>query len=226
MGRGVYPTVDAARIVDLDPRRIRRWVDGYAYSSPDGDARRQGPVFPREHSGETVALTFMDLVETLYVASFVRAGVSMHRVRMVHAEARAEFRVQHPFAIKRFETDGKTIFRRFYKDGSERLHDRVSMNMAVRAVFDPLMKKLDYGVADEAARYWPLGKSVPVILDPSHSFGEPVVAKSFVPTRALSAAAASGDSRERVARWYGVTLQEVSAAVSFEASLSPRSHAA
>jgi hypothetical protein len=74
VGRGVYPTIDAARIVDLDPRRIRRWVDGYAYSSPDGDARRQGPVFPREHSGETVALTFMDLVETLYVASFVRAG--------------------------------------------------------------------------------------------------------------------------------------------------------
>ena len=89
-----------------------------------------------------------------------------------------------------------------------------------RHVFDPLMKRFDYdALTEEAARYWPLGRDKPVMLDPGRSFGEAIV-NSGVPTRVLHAAHLSGDSKPRIARWYGVDVDEVTAAIVYEESLA------
>jgi uncharacterized protein (DUF433 family) len=223
---GAYAPPEAARIAHLKTRRVRRWLAGYRFTSPHGVERHSRPVFPREHEGSSLALTFMDLVEVLYVAAFVEAGVSMPVIRLVHAEAEREFGVRHPFAIKRFETDGKSLFHRFVAGDVERLLDRDRAQFVDRVVFDPLMRQLDYDAfTEQASRYWPLGREVPVLIDPTRSFGEAIVT-SGVPTRVIFAAHESGDSKLRIARWYAITAEEVDAAIDYELSIARPTRAA
>jgi uncharacterized protein (DUF433 family) len=228
LGRGVYTPAEAARIADLTPRRARRWLAGYSYVGTDRVARHSSPVFDREHHGEDLALTFMDLVELLFVRTFLQHGVSMPRIRRIEAEARQEIGVRHPFATKKFETDGKSIFHRFVHDGRERVEDRWTMQQVETQIFNPLLSRLDYDDATRAARrFWPLGKDRPVVFDPHRSFGEAVVAKTHVPTRVLYKALRGGkESALRVSRWFGVELAEVEAASAYEESIDKRARTA
>jgi uncharacterized protein (DUF433 family) len=217
LGRGAYATAEAGSIAQLEPRRVRRWLEGYDFKSRAGERRHSGPLIPRDGRGGT--LTFMDLVEILYVRGFLRFGVSMPKIKVVHREARDQFGTPHPFAVKRFETDGRSIFYRFMAVGAERLEDRHRQQMVNRVVFDPLMKKIDY-VSDagdaEAHRYWPLGRDTPVFVDPRYGFGEAVVARSFVPTRVIYQAHQRGATTQRIAGWYQVDAAEVRAAIDLE----------
>ncbi len=227
LDRGVYAPAEAARIVHLETRRIRRWLSGYDYLGADRVKRHSGPLLSREHEGKDLALTFMDLVEVLFVATFLHHGVTMPKIRVLQAEAQEEFSVRHPFAAKQFETDGETLFHRYVSQGAERLEDRWTHQYVAREIFNPLLKKIDYDAAThEARRYWPLGKEHPVVLDPSHSFGEATVENSHVPTRVLYNACRAGDSKLRVSRWFGVDLDEVDAAIAFEESIGASARAA
>ena len=100
----------------------------------------------------------------------------------------------------------------------ERLLDRGhSKNLLIKDVINPLLVTLDYsGLEKEASRWWPLGKDMPIVVDPARSFGEPIIAGSRVPTRVLYAAHRAGESESAVADWYGVSVAEVIAAIRFE----------
>lgn len=226
LSRGVYALSDAARLAHLDVQRLRRLLAGYTFGTKSGAKRRAPPVFPRDNAGRNASLTFDDFIEVLYVKGFRDHGVSMQEIRKVHDEARHEFGGNHPFATKQFETDGRRIFRRFVQLGKEHLEDARLKQQVERVVFDPLMKTIDHdAVTHDATAYWPMGHATPIVLDPRYAFGEPVVAKSFVPTRVLHQAA-STSSRRTVARWYKVSIEEVDAAIAYEETLDPSRHAA
>ena len=226
LSRGVYAASDAARVAHLDVQRLRRLLAGYSFRAKSGDKRRAPPVFPRDNAGAGAALTFDDLIEVLYVKGFRDQGVSMQEIRKVHDEARRELGGNHPFATKSFETDGRKIFRRFVHLGKERLEDARLKQQVERVVFDPLMKSIDHNdITKDASTYWPMGRNALVMLDPRYAFGEPIVSRAHVPTRVLHQAAQSS-SRQTVARWYKVSLEEVDAAIAYEKSLDQSSRAA
>jgi uncharacterized protein (DUF433 family) len=95
-------------------------------------------------------------------------------------------------------------------------------------VFDtavrPFFRKLEYQDSGEALRYWPMNPEGRIVLDPHRSFGRPIDAATGIPTRALYDAvmAGSGQSPEVVAEWFGIPLEAVQAAVTFESSLRNR----
>lgn len=226
LSRGVYAPSDAARLAHLDVQRLRRLLAGYSFRAKSGAQRRSPPVFRRQNAGTSAALTFDDLIEILYVKGFRDHGVSMQEIRAVHDEASREFAVSHPFATKQFETDGRRIFRRFVHLGKESVEDVRLKQQVERVVFDPLMKSIDHdALTKDATMYWPMSRSKPVVLDPRYAFGEPVVARSHIPTRVLAQAAANS-SKQTVARWYKVTIDEVDAAIAYEHSLDSPSRAA
>ena len=124
-GRGIYLPAQAARLAQLDDDRVRRWIRGYDFTGRRGEKRHSAPLFRRQHEGARLALTFLDLVEVLFVKAFLDHGVTLPTVRLVQREAAEEFGVQHPFCVKRFETDGETIVMRHRDDaGVERMVDR------------------------------------------------------------------------------------------------------
>jgi uncharacterized protein (DUF433 family) len=227
LGRGIYLPSQAARLVQLDASRVRRWVRGYDFKGRDGAKRHSDPLFRRQQAGPRLALTFLDLVEVLFVKAFLDHGVSIHTVRLVQREA-AEFRVQHPFCVKRFETDGETTVLRHRDDaGVERLMDRKRNQWLFVKVFNSVLKALEYaGIEEEAKRWWPMGKEIPIVLDPERSFGQAIVAKANVPTATIYAARRADESEEQIADWYELSLEEVQAAIAFEKSRSRRPAAA
>jgi uncharacterized protein (DUF433 family) len=135
------------------------------------------------------------------------------------------YRTSHPFAIKRFHTDGKRIFaeaghalagtplpRPTYKELSR--YER-----ALETVATPFFRKFDYE-HEEVRRYWPLGKEKSVVLDPARSFGEPIDTASGVPTAVLYQLYTAGESISRIAQWYQVGAEAVGAAIEYEQSLA------
>ncbi len=220
MGAGIYTLPEASRLTRIPVAKLRRWLRGYSR----GQDQRQRPVFERDFPdlGEGgAAISFLDLIEALFIDAFHRHGVPWKHIRESAVEAATLFGTNHPFAVRRFETDGRRIFATVFKkdeSGDPRMIDLVSRQAVFQDVFAPLMKQLEYDVeTDAVARWWPLGRRVPVVVDPDRSRGMPVALRSGVPTYVLArAVAAEGGDVDRVARWYEVPLREVVAAVEFE----------
>jgi len=210
LGVGSYSVPDAARLIGTTTREIRRWMNPRS-----GVA---GPVpGPKEQT-----LTFLELLELHVVALFRDREVTLGTIRKVEKTAEGRFGSLYPFAARRLESEGGAVFAASPDDG-ERTASTEELNRA-RQVFDstvrPFLKKLEYD-NDEAIRFWPMGRNERVVLDPQRKFGKPIDYETGVPTSALYAAVVAGDEPPVVARWFGVPVAAVRAAVAFETSLAP-----
>ena len=207
IGFGVYSIPTASRIIGVSSQKVRRWV------SPD-----EGIVQSR--FGEPDVVSFLDVMELLFVKMFRDENVSMHTIRLTAEKASKKFGTDYPFAVKRFDTDGKTIFATLIKteDKSEIVEDLRRGQLVFRSIIKPFFKKLEYGQSD-IMRYWPLLKSGRVVLDPDRGLGQPIDALTGVPTKALFDAVQAGQSQAKVAKWFDVPTAAVRQAVKFEKSL-------
>jgi uncharacterized protein (DUF433 family) len=222
LGRGVYTGRETALLSGLRTERVARWVRGYSFTTGSGKKRSSPPIFAADRSTDgPLALSFLDLVEVLFVRAFLDLGVSMRTIRLAATEGVKIFKVKHPFCLKRFETDGCGIFASIAKSaGDDAILDLVSHQTAFPKVIRPLFKQIEYDVVSEMATvWWPRGKDVPVLLDPTRAFGTPIVAKRGVPTHVLAGPVEAGDSPDLVAKWFEVPVREVRAAIEFERSL-------
>lgn len=225
LGQGVYTHREAALLAQLRPERVARWLRGYTFKRPSGKTGASGPVFRTDFSsartgGGPLLLSFLDLVEVLFVRGFLEAGVSMRTVRLAYEEAERLYHVEHPFCVKKFETDGREIFATISRDAhDEHLVGLVSRQAAFGSIVRPLFKHLSFDVAGVARLWWPRGEGFPVVLDPARSFGAPIVVTRGVRTSVLAGPVKAGDSAAFVARMFDATVKEVEAAVEFEGSL-------
>jgi uncharacterized protein (DUF433 family) len=222
VGVGLYTVPEAARLVNVPARTLRRWTTGYTFAR----GRSSGPLFQRDLADRTrqPILTFQDLIELLLVRQFRRAGWSLQRIREEEKRAAERFKINHPFAAKKVLTDGHYWFTEeepvIGEDG--RVHRVIQKQPSRQLVFTqfvlPFLKNLDYE-GDEPSSYWPLGKGQRIIIDRSRAFGKPIDNETGVPTRALYDMHAAGDSIEEVARWFHVSPEAVRAAVAYEEQL-------
>jgi uncharacterized protein (DUF433 family)/DNA-binding transcriptional MerR regulator len=223
LGVGLYTVPEAAHLLGVPVAKLRRWAEGYTFAH----GRYSGPLFRRDFP-ELAAqriLTFQDLIELFLVHRFRQAGVSMATIRKAAQSAAEQFNTNHPFAVKRFHTDGFRLFaevenRQNSRGAGRRIYQELPNRQLVLAdVTEFFFKKLDYE-GDQVRHYWPLGKQRPVVLDPARSFGQPIDAGSGVPTRVLYGAHQAGDSIEEIAFWFRVEPEAVRAAIEYEQSLA------
>ncbi len=223
LGQGIYTYQEAARLSGIPAPRLRRWLEGYHYTDGSGAHRHSRPVIEASvrRVDEVPTISFNDLLEAMFVERFLREGVSMPTIRRAAEQATADMAAPYPFLVKRFRTDGRTIFIEVAKEqGDERLLDVVKRQAVFRDVIEPLLSNVHYDVSTGLATSWsPMGKASPVLVDPARSFGKPIVRDSGVPTSILAAAVVRGtETVESIARWYGVPAGDVRAAVEFEVS--------
>jgi uncharacterized protein (DUF433 family) len=227
LGIGLYTIPEAARLTRISRGRIRRWISGYDWTS--GDRRYHSPPVWRpdvEPLDEARALSFRDLLEIRFVDAFLTAGVTWKRLRRIAEIAANRFNTTHPFSTRRFLTDGRTIYDEIRREGGGSLEDLHNQQLAFDRIIRPsLHRGLEFDQAGSARRWWPdSGKPSPkiVVIDPSRSFGQPIIEKKNIPTRIIAGAvAAEGpESESRVAQWYLLSVDDVRAAVRFETSLS------
>lgn len=212
LGKGIYLVPQAARLVGVPARRLRRWLLG----SPDHAAAVPTP--PSIFDGHP-SLDFADLVSALFIKAFRNHGVSLQHIRRVAEKAAQELGTEHPFTLRDFATDGRRIFRWIGDEVEARklLVDIEREQYVMRPIFEPLLRAIDYGVSAAAQRWYPIAERHEVVVDPALAFGEPTV--GGVPTRVLYGPVAAGDSPAEVARWYDLSEAEVLAACEFETKM-------
>lgn len=228
LGKGIYTLSEAARLVRTDARKIRRWLFGYDYTRRMGHERRQyrseplwRPEYGVDEFQESV-IGFRDLMELRIVREFVARGVPLAVVRYCLAAARDLFGDDYPLTRQRFLTDGETIFHEALDQIASSEDGPALLDLKSRQhVFRTIMKDSLYGGIEyegELARRWyPEGKSRPIVLDPKLQYGHPIILPASVPTSVLYAAWLSeGKKKSTVAKLYEVEPRYVELAVHFE----------
>lgn len=222
VGVGLYSYPEAARITGIPAAKLRRWVSQYRRRGVRGETVSI-PVIHRHFPEDTHVLTFLELVELLFVNLFRSGGVPMGVIREAADEASRTFDTSYPLAVRRFDTDGRRIFATLSsRSRDERILIELGKGQAVfETVVRPFFRRLEYRGEGEALRYWPLERQGRVVLDPRRAFGQPIDSETGVPTRVLYNAvnAGGGQSLDAVAWFYGIPVEAVQAAVVYEQSL-------
>jgi uncharacterized protein (DUF433 family) len=216
LGVGLYTYPEAARIIGVKPGKLRRWVVEYRYRA-NGHYRHSEPVINRYFDDEPV-LTFLEVVELLFVRLFRDEGVSMQMIRRAAERAAERYDSDYPFAVERFDTDGKHIFAtlRNEADSERDIEDVARGQLAFERVVKPFFRKLEY--RGDELRLWPKDRDGRIVIDPLRQFGKPIDAETGVPTETLYLATLAGDGQsiEDVATWFDVPVEAVDAAVEYE----------
>ena len=222
-GVGVYSFPEAARLVGTSTQTVSRWLLGYRFPTRRGSGGRSGPIFsPQLAQIEGYrAIGFLDLVELLFVKAFREEGVTLQKIRRAAREAGRRWKTNHPFCLRRFATDGRTIFSSVVDDlGEEALLELIKSQLAFKTVLEPYLRQLEYGDQYLVKRWWPLGNRKPVCVDPNICFGRPVVLPVPIPTDIIYESVRAEQTPEEVAKWYGLPLGSVRAAIEFESELA------
>lgn len=209
LGIGIYAVPEAARLTGIPSARVRRWIRGYRFKARSG-YRKSPPVVEGPLAG--AALTFLDLLEIRVVDEFLNRGVRWTILRRAHENARRLLDMTHPFCSRRFKTDGREIFT---QTGDADLVGLSESQRVFDSILAPYLEDVDFA-RGEPLRWWPLGRSRGIVIDPARGYGKPIVATSGVPTQVLAQAYATEGSYEKVAAWYEVAVAAVRSAVKYE----------
>jgi len=111
----LYTVAEAARYVRVPSSTLGDWAKGYHKPYTDRTGRR------REARGEAVVtafppvrrgyptIPFVGLAESMVLAAFRRAGVSLQHIRQTIPVLEAQIGVDHALASRRLSTDGAVI---------------------------------------------------------------------------------------------------------------------
>lgn len=222
LNTGIYTVPEAARLTRVSTWRIRRWLRGYQFFS--GNRRHHSPaIWPGQLApiDNNWALGFLDLIEIKFVDSFLKAGVSWTMLRKAHEIGVRMFKQTHPFCTHRFETDGRELFAEVHEEtGGQALWEIVKQQKVFREIIAPYFKELEFEGAGILARWRPITTNRLVVLDPTRSFGHPIVMKHGVPTEIIARAVRASGSIKEVVKWYELPKAEVEDAVEFEQKLA------
>ncbi len=215
-----YPVTDAARYLRIPVATLRSWLKGRSYTTKTGQQafapliQRPDPTLPQ--------LSFTNLVEA-HVLQIIRKTyeVKLDKVRKALDYISHQFDTDHPLVMKRFQTDGVNLF----VDEVERLVNvSRSGQLAMRETLKHLLTRVDWNAEGIASRFFPVVELVLqpesdkiIFLDPSIQFGKPVIAGKGVPTATIVDLIDAGDEIEDVADEFDCTLEQVKAAIQFEA---------
>lgn len=222
LGVGFYSYAEAARIIGIPPAKLRRWARDYEYQI-HAQRRDRRPLVVRYFNPEDQVLSFLELIELLFVSMFRHEGLSLNAIRNAADTAARWFSTDYPFAIKQFRTDGRSIFATLANEAKngEFMAELSKGQLVFPTIIEPFLRKIDYSGNDLANAFWPLGRDKRVVLDPERAFGKPIDAESGIPTDTLYRAfkAEGENSIDRIAKWYEVPVAAVEAAIAFERSL-------
>ncbi len=217
----LYPVPEAARLAGVPVRSLWNWLRGYRYVVR-GESVRAEPVI-RLTAPDGSALSFVNLVEVGTLASFRKAGVSMQKVRRALDYVSRAMGIAHPLASGRILTDGVELFWEYQEKEGEDLH---LLNVtrggqkAFRAVVLRYLRELEWGPDSYATRWWP-GAPAPgegaIVVDPRRAFGAPVLAGTGIRTEDVFLRFSAGESLRDLAEDYGLTLEQIEAAIRAEA---------
>ncbi|MCL4466489.1 MAG: DUF433 domain-containing protein [Chloroflexi bacterium] len=201
-----YQVAEAARYAHTTPRTVARWYFG------GGDL---GPILPGKE--RKIGLSYLQLVEVAFVASFRQMGISSNQVRRAREYLQQAFGFEYPFAQQRLYTEGRHILVRAPDDWGEELRKVIVADRQGQYAWPKILaerfEQFDYDY-NLAVRWHPAGRRSSVTIDPRISFGAPAV--RGVSTVALKHRFEAGEGIAELSEDFAVPEDEVRQALTFE----------
>ena len=205
-----YTISDAARYLHIHPRTLRSWVRG------EGQRFKAVIALP---DPRRIELSFLNLVEA-HVLNAIRRDheISLQKTRRSLEVLESTLGSKRPLASEVFFTDGVDLF----VERLESLHN-VSRNgqLALKEILREHLRRIDFEQG-LAVRLFPftrgpgLGEPKAVVIDPTISFGRPVISATGVPTAVIAQRFDAGDSIDDLARDYDLAPDVVEEALRCE----------
>ena len=202
-----YRVGDAGRYAGVHTQTVSRWHLGGARATAVLSGREMGQN-----------LSYYQLVEVAFVASFRKLGVSLRRIRKARDYAAQVLKSEYPFAAHSWLTEGHHVLLELGSaEGQEFAKELVVADehgqMGWRDVIGDRFHQFDY--EEEIALVWHLrGRENPVAIDPRVSFGAPSV--RGVPTWALKGRWDAGEKVMDIQDDFGLSEKDVRFGLSFE----------
>lgn len=218
IGKGAYTIADIKYMTGISIRKIERWTSGYI-SYRKTQTNLLPPVYKSDFSEsiETTCLSFLDLIEILFIDSFEKHGLSLQSIRKAADCASKLFETTHPFAKKVFYTDGKTILARIAEENKDPdLLDLLKHQYQMDSIISPsLYESLDFDNLDLAEKWWPLGKNNRIVVDPKRNMGKPIIDNINIRIETIIDLLARGKSINDIVEWYNIDEISIRYAIEF-----------
>jgi uncharacterized protein (DUF433 family) len=172
----LYTISEAAHLAHVSSNTVRRWLFGYT-PDPRYPWYRTPPVFDGSEVGDPY-VSFLQLVEIVIASDFRKVGhVRVDVVREAYENAKRISGIEYPFAHLELESLGGHIVQ-WLKRGGQAVSGAQAVDLpeqwSLPGLITEEIHKLDYE-RQLAARWYPEGKTVPIVVDPLFSSGLPTI---------------------------------------------------
>ncbi len=175
---------------------------------------------------ESTALSFLNLVE-LHVLAAIRRyhRVPLGKVRHAVQYVRQSFGTDHPLAEQQFETDGVDLF---IRELDTVINASRQGQVAIRELVAAYLRRIERDAAGFPLRLFPVYRAdvetaaevrnAPdlIAVDPTISFGRPILASSGVPVDIVVSRYRAGDSIRDLIADYSLSVEAVEEALRYE----------
>jgi uncharacterized protein (DUF433 family) len=201
IGRGIYDPAEAARLAMVHPDTLVGWTTGRKALVT--------PAFGR-------FFDFEDLVSLLVIAELWRRSVPTDDIRRGIKALADELGIERPLAHvdapKRLATVGSA----FFAHVGEWADAGKGLQLAFKPMIEPVLQPLEYDTIGIANLWRPLNN---VTASPEVQTGMPCVEATRIPTSTVKGLVDAGESIDDIAFDYDLLIEQIEAALRFEAAL-------
>lgn len=176
----MYSFSEVAHLAHVSVGTVRNWLLGY--TSTQG---RVAPLF-KSHQEEEKTCSFLELIEIVVAATFRKAEhKSFKTVRLAYDNARKLYDLDYPFAsIELKAIGGHIVHIMRVPEASLQAIDQPEQYTIPGLVQQILTEQIEYEY-ELASRWYPIGKNVPIVVDPRISAGLPIIKDRGITVEAI-----------------------------------------
>lgn len=205
--RPVYTISQTAKLAGVHPVTVRRWLYG-----ADSASTKMRPVFSGKGKSkeDEAEVAFLQLAEIVVVSRFRQRQVKLNTLRQAHGYACKVLNLEYPFAWLHLKTDGVHVFSDFEKshpDASLLTLDKKGQLTLPGNVIRAL-ELFDYE-EEFAARWYPVGRDVPIVIDPRYGAGRPTIPHRRLPVASIYNRWKSGENISFISSDYSLSRKLV-----------------
>lgn len=201
----MYTFGEASQLAGVSPQTVRNWLFGYTVKE-----RQASPLF-KAPPDQTTFCSFLQLIEIIVAAQFRKVShTSFLVVKRAYDNAQNEWGVNYPFAHLKLKAMGGHIVNMISESPSFQAVDELHQ-WTIPGLIQQTIDQLEYE-SELAAKWYPVGKTIPIVVDPRISAGLPTIVGRGVTVEAIDKRFSSGQKWDFIAQDYELTedtVQEV-----------------
>jgi len=220
-----YSVAEAAHYLRMPEGTLRSWIVGRSYPVA-GHSKRSRPLIHLNHPKQ-LYLSFINLVEAHVLAAIRRRhGVKLPKVRRALDYVRRHFQVDHPLIDEAFQTDGLDLFVERY---GELIAASLDGQRAMKEIIGVYLKRIEWDAKGLPIKLYPFTRATQadaapasdprvVVMNPTVSFGRPVITGTGIPVSSIYERYKAGDSVADLARDFRLEISAIEEAIRCEAA--------